>query len=152
NLLIWVLLGGAIIGSTLVSDLLRNQMGLDVLRFTFPAAPAAYALAAAAFTDAGMFRLANERSPARWAGHAVVAAIFFGCLCALPQTYEQPWKADLRQLTGLLDRDAGPNDLLIIPYSSKPEHWESSLTISAITHYSQFPHRPSLALSGPISP
>jgi hypothetical protein len=141
NLLIWVLLGGAIIGTTLTSDLAQHRKGLETLRFTVPAAPAAYVLAVAV---AGTFAR-------RWLIHVLPIIIVLGCLLSLPEAYNQFWKTDLRGLTRDLDAEAGADALLIIPYRSKDQDWASSLLLAGIEHYSKHPHRPTLALSRPIS-
>jgi hypothetical protein len=153
NSLIWTLLAGAIIGTTAISDLLQHRKALETIRFTIAAAPAAYALVALL----GMSLIPSPSTPdhpargMRWVGHLLAAIIVLGSLTLLPDAYDQYWKPDYRGFARQLDRESSPDDLLIIPYSARLQDWSASLLLSAVQHYSAHPHRPTLALSSPIS-
>jgi uncharacterized membrane protein len=141
ELLLWVFIAAAIIGTTATSDLIQHHKALNVMRFTFPAAPAAYALISAV----------SSLLKRRWIAHAVPAIFVIGCAAAIPEAYNQYWKPNYRSLAASFDRHAGPDDLVVIFYQSQPSDWYQSLLLSAVAHYSAYPHRPMVALSQPAS-
>jgi uncharacterized membrane protein len=140
DLLIWVLLGAAVIGSALLTDVLAHRRTLSELRFTLAAAPAVYALLAAA----------PASLPRRWLTHLVPALVVASCIAALPEAYNRYWKPDFRGFVANFDRRAGAEDVLVAVYTS-PGDWYESLLVAATTHYSKHPRRPMLTLSRPAS-
>jgi uncharacterized membrane protein len=138
--LIWILLGAAVIGSAAFADLLAHRRTLTELRFTLAAAPALYALIAAA----------SASLPRRWLTNLVPALVVASCVAALPEAYNRYWKPDYRGFAVDFDRVAGPDDLIVCVYRS-PDDWYESILLAATTHYSAHPNRPMLILSGPIT-
>ncbi|HEY7088883.1 MAG TPA: hypothetical protein VH518_12390, partial [Tepidisphaeraceae bacterium] len=140
DLLLWVLIGAAVIGAATISDLIQHRKSLEVLRYTLAASPAAYALVAALGSGLN----------SKWLVHGIPAVVFVSCVAALPEAYNRWWKPDYRAFAADFDRDAGPDDIIVASYASHDD-WYESLLMSVTTHYSAHPHRPMLALSGPAS-
>jgi hypothetical protein len=140
DLLLWILLGGAVVGAAAVSDLVAHRRTLAEMRFTLAAAPAAYALLAAA----------AQSLPRRWLAHATCTTVLACCVASLPEAYNRFWKPDFRGFAASFDQHAGPHDLVISAYTSAND-WYEPLLVAATTHYSSHPNRPMLALSRPAS-
>jgi hypothetical protein len=142
DLLIWVLLGGAIIGTTALCDVVQHREGLSRLRMTVAAAPAFYV---------AMIAVASSL-PRRRMVHAMGAAIVLCCLIALPDAYQRPLKPHWRQFAARFDQFASPQDVLVVPFESRKQNWEDALMLVGLQRYSVHPDRPVLVLSEPLTP
>jgi len=139
DLLLWWLYFAGAVGLIFVLDLIRGTQQLAFTRYTLIAAPALYALIAAA--------------PQRWgkiASHAIPATLAILCAFALPRLYNQT-HPDFRDLTNLLDQ-SGPHDLLIITAPTKRATAPAELYLG-YSHYSNpHHHSPILLMTEPLSP
>jgi hypothetical protein len=140
GVLLWILLAAAIIASTAAADLIQHRKALATLRFTIPAAAAAYALVPAV----------ASLLPRKWMMHLVAALFVVSCLAAIPEAYNQYWKPSYRAFAKSLDADAGPDDVIVVIYEFPQINWPESMLLAGMTHYSQRPHRPLLVLTHPI--
>jgi uncharacterized membrane protein len=141
DLLIWVLLAGAIIGTAAISDVVQHRAGLERLRMTVAAAPAFYAVIMAIATSL----------PRKWMVHAMGAIIVLCCILALPDAYRRPLKPQWRPFAAKFDSLASSQDVLVVPFGSQQENWEDALLLAGLQRYSAHPDRPVLVLSKPIS-
>lgn len=106
DLLLWGLWLVAVVAMPLATDLQRQARQLEFLRYTLLASPAVYALVA------GLLHGARPR----WLNHALPAVAAAGCIVSLPQAYLMPQtpKPDWRELAGMVDRLAQPDDVMIL--------------------------------------
>jgi uncharacterized membrane protein len=146
DLLLWCLVGGATIGTVLVSDLKDRTRALEMMRYTLAAAPAAYAILAALLIDL------PPRS--RWLSHALPAVSLLACILSIEETYSRYWKPDLRGYARMFNADVGADDVVIVR-SSGVWDWYHAVLYSAITHYAPdelHAPRPLLVLTKPAPP
>lgn len=146
DLLLWCLLGGATIGTVLISDLKDGTKALEMMRYTLAAAPAAYAIVAALLIDL------PPRS--RWLSHALPATALLACVLSMEETYSRSWKPDLRGYARMFNADVAPDDVVMVR-SSGVWDWYHAVLYSAITHYQPVGtagQRPLVVLTKPASP
>jgi hypothetical protein len=121
-LLWWIWLVGYAVFLT-CADLARGGRTLELIRYTLPASPAAYALVAALLADARP----------RWVRHVVPALLVVACLAALPAAYVRN-KADWRGLAQFFASRASPDDVIVVA-SSGPDDWRARCMYLCLRHY-----------------
>ena len=133
-LLWWLWLAGYVMFVTL-SDLMRGGRALELIRYTLPASPAAYVLAAAMLSDARQ----------RWQRHAVPAALVLACFAALPAAYVR-MKADWRGLAQFFASRVSEDDVIIVA-SGDANDWRARCMYLCLRYYAREPALPVVFLS-----
>lgn len=139
GLRIWWLLAICAMLLPLSADLANRSRSLELLRYSLPASPAIFALAASLFNDRkGMIR------------HVIPAAMLLACMAGLLDAYERPQKPDWRGLAADFDRVAAADEP-IIAYYLDDRFWYSATMYAALAHNLPNSHRPLVVLTGPPS-
>jgi hypothetical protein len=134
-LLWWLWLCGYAIAMA-VTDLLRSAHTMQITRYTLPAAPAAFVIAAALLSTAR-----------GWRRHIVPAALALACLAALPAAYVRD-KADWRAIARFFSSSATGNDVILIQ-SGGEDDWRARCMYVCLRFYAALPPMPLALVSQP---
>ena len=136
DLLLWILLAAGAIVPVTISDLTRPAGSLALVRYTFIASVAAYALAAAMLAHL----------PSALLRHAVPLVLAVACVLAIEEPYSID-KADSRPLARFVTENVSADDLLIV-YVVPEDSWLSGAMYLGLAHY-EAPKSPVVFLAGP---
>ena len=138
DLRLWIVWFFACIAPVALVDLLARTRQLDLLRYTLLAAPAAYAIVAAAPA------LRNRK-----VGWLVPAAVVLACV--LSMRFGQETKPDWRALSRAWAEFAQPGEVTLFMGSDYPGPYSPSLTYLSTTFYRR-PTGPIVILDKPAAP